>query len=324
MKCAKDLCGAEITDGAKFCSICGTKVVVTTIVKKAVCPGCNQLVLESHNFCLNCGWKVDPAIFTEKICKGVKENGEQCRVVLTLDTKFCPTCGTPTNSSDVSTEPIRTEQGTSKEFEKDNSLNPTVSVQKSAIASNDEHETKGGKEDEQLFEQEKKGLHVEKNKHSDESEPGSPEIWTPPTIVLKGSSNSSTEEIGEKTNENQVKVPTETVLLTTDKDKLSDLNEQKEDLQVDTKNTRCNADGDKDFQGDGLNPNNRTTSQQISQPTENYDHNEKEIKENKEHTESITIGNSNDRASDLQREPENPAINESDNGKQLENIGKVN
>lgn len=99
MKCAKESCGAEITDGAKFCSICGTKVVVTTIVKKALCPDCNHYVLESHNFCLNCGWKVDLSVFTDKICRGLKENGEKCSVILTFDAKFCPSCGTPTKTS---------------------------------------------------------------------------------------------------------------------------------------------------------------------------------------------------------------------------------
>lgn len=98
MKCSKESCGAEIADGATFCGICRTQVVVTTTVKKSICPKCNHVVLESNNFCPNCGLKVDSAIFTENICRGVQENGEKCSITLTLDAKFCQSCRLPTNS----------------------------------------------------------------------------------------------------------------------------------------------------------------------------------------------------------------------------------
>ncbi|CAG2224302.1 unnamed protein product [Mytilus edulis] len=188
MKCAKDSCGADITDGAKFCSICGTKVGVTIPVKKALCTDCNHFVLESHNFCLNCGWKVDPAIFADKICRGVEENGEQCSVILTSDAKFCPSCGTPTKSRGVISEPpINTKQGTSEDLGKDTNLNPVVFVQK--------FDTKTGKENINQVEQERKGLPVEIDKNSDDSEPGSPEIWSPPTIFKKSSESLDQAEI---------------------------------------------------------------------------------------------------------------------------------
>lgn len=99
MKCAKDSCGTEISDSAKFCTKCGTRVAVKSSVRKAICPECNHFILESHDFCLNCGSKVNPAIFTNKICRGEKENGEQCSTILALDTKFCPSCGTSTTDS---------------------------------------------------------------------------------------------------------------------------------------------------------------------------------------------------------------------------------
>ncbi|CAC5422257.1 unnamed protein product [Mytilus coruscus] len=238
MKCAKESCGAEIADGAKFCIICGTKVVVTTTVKKALCPECNHFVLESHNFCLNCGWKVNLAIFTDKICKGVKENGEQCSVILTFDAKFCPSCGTPTKTSDVSSEPVKPEQGTTEDLDKDTNLNPVVSIQKSETTFLTE--TKDVKENENLIEPERIGLHVESDRNSDESEPGSPEIWTPPSLFKESSESSdrvetSTEkvEIKDKTNGNQVQVSQENIL--------TDLNQQKEDSQERTTKTRTGA-----------------------------------------------------------------------------------
>lgn len=98
MKCTKESCGAEIADGAKFCSICGTQVRVTTIVKKAPCIECYDFLLESHNFCPNCCWKVDSVIFEDKICTAVTGNGDLCSTLLKCDTKWCPSCGTSTRT----------------------------------------------------------------------------------------------------------------------------------------------------------------------------------------------------------------------------------
>lgn len=116
---------------------------------------------------------------------------------------------------------------------KDTNLNPVVSVQKSETTFLTE--TKDGKlnmlkENENLIEPERIGLHFESDKNSDDSEPGSPEIWTPPSLFKESSESSdqietSTEKVGikEKNNGNQLQVSQENVL--------TDLNQQKEDSQ---------------------------------------------------------------------------------------------
>lgn len=123
---------------------------------------------------------------------------------------------------DVKSEPVKAEKDTTEDLGKDTNLNPVVSVQKS--------ETKDSKENENLIEPERIGLHFESDKNSDDSEPGSPEIWTPPSLFKESSESSdqietSTEkvEIKGKTNGNQLQVCQENVS--------TDLNQQKDDSQ---------------------------------------------------------------------------------------------
>lgn len=123
---------------------------------------------------------------------------------------------------DVKSEPVKAEKDTTEDLGKDTNLNPVVSVQKS--------ETKDSKENENLIEPERIGLHFESDKNSDDSEPGSPEIWTPPSLFKESSESSdqietSTEkvEMKGKTNGNQLQVCQENIS--------TDLNQQKDDSQ---------------------------------------------------------------------------------------------
>ncbi|VDI71509.1 Hypothetical predicted protein [Mytilus galloprovincialis] len=95
MKCLKELCGAEIPNGARFCTECKTEVQTTVSNKKRLCPSCNNIVLENYKFCSCCAWKVDPDLFIDRVCSGTKDDGQKCKTVLTSYTKFCPYCGTP-------------------------------------------------------------------------------------------------------------------------------------------------------------------------------------------------------------------------------------
>lgn len=106
-------------------------------------------------------------------------------------------------------------------------MNPSVSVYKSETTSlNEGRETRVCKDVGNSIKQDGKGLHVESVNNSDESEPGSPEIWTPPSILQKGSSESSNQvetytekvDIKQKTNEYQI-----------EENALTDLSQQQDD-----------------------------------------------------------------------------------------------
>ena len=92
MKCKKEGCGADLGPDAQFCSDCGTKVTAPTLIKSAICPSCNNFVLEVHKFCLKCGTLVDPALFTDKVCSGTKKDGGKCNTALASGANFCPSC----------------------------------------------------------------------------------------------------------------------------------------------------------------------------------------------------------------------------------------
>lgn len=76
MTCPK--CGAHVKKGTKFCSECGTSMLIQT--KK--CVKCGADINGSAKFCPECG-----ADQSEKICP-------KCGKVSEPGTKFCPECGT--------------------------------------------------------------------------------------------------------------------------------------------------------------------------------------------------------------------------------------
>lgn len=94
MKCRKELCGAEIPAGVKFCTECGTEVQMTAPdIKTTLCPSCKNIVTEGFKYCCSCGGRIDPALFVDIVCSGTTDNGEKCNTVLTSGTSFCPSCG---------------------------------------------------------------------------------------------------------------------------------------------------------------------------------------------------------------------------------------
>ncbi|XP_063398414.1 myb-like protein X isoform X1 [Mytilus trossulus] len=94
MKCQKELCGAEIPAGVKFCTECGTEVQMTAPdIKTTLCPSCKNIVTEGFKYCCSCGGRIDPALFVDIVCSGTTDNGEKCNTVLTSGTSFCPSCG---------------------------------------------------------------------------------------------------------------------------------------------------------------------------------------------------------------------------------------
>lgn len=59
-------CGAELKDGALFCTVCGTKLEAPPVEEKAapqptvkVCANCGATVPDGSLFCSNCGTKTE-------------------------------------------------------------------------------------------------------------------------------------------------------------------------------------------------------------------------------------------------------------------------
>ena len=60
MFCAK--CGAELAEGAQFCSSCGQHVSVTeTAASATFCPKCGSTLDPGQTFCGKCGYRLTPA-----------------------------------------------------------------------------------------------------------------------------------------------------------------------------------------------------------------------------------------------------------------------
>ncbi len=68
-------CGAKLKKGAKFCSECGEKQVLS-------CPNCGTEIKKNAKFCPECGTKLGGK---EKVC--------ECGETLSSSEKFCPKCG---------------------------------------------------------------------------------------------------------------------------------------------------------------------------------------------------------------------------------------
>ena len=86
MRCVCEKCGKEEVGGAKFCSVCGTKLAVTeeaTPKQDSFCPKCGKEVGLAMKFCPFCGEKLP-----EK-----KELCPNCGAE--ADGKFCEKCGAP-------------------------------------------------------------------------------------------------------------------------------------------------------------------------------------------------------------------------------------
>lgn len=86
MRCVCEKCGKEEVGGAKFCSVCGTKLAVTeeaTPKQDSFCPKCGKEVGFAMKFCPFCGEKLPEKKMHCKSC-GAEADG-----------KFCEKCGAP-------------------------------------------------------------------------------------------------------------------------------------------------------------------------------------------------------------------------------------
>lgn len=86
MRCICEKCGKEEVGGAKFCSVCGTKLAVTeeaTPKQDSFCPKCGKEVGFAMKFCPFCGEKLPEKKMHCKSC-GAEADG-----------KFCEKCGAP-------------------------------------------------------------------------------------------------------------------------------------------------------------------------------------------------------------------------------------
>lgn len=103
IRCAK--CGAEVPNGAAFCSICGEpipKIQEAVDVRNLVkCDSCGAFVRKGMRFCTACGKPMTPtAIRVEKnaesICTGVQVRlCPRCGASVAEDAVFCTACGEP-------------------------------------------------------------------------------------------------------------------------------------------------------------------------------------------------------------------------------------
>ncbi len=89
-------CGAEIPEGRKFCSECGTKVVLPEpepVPAANVCPECGAEIADGKKFCGECGTKLESPAPAEpeppkpKLCT-------ECGAEIPEGRKFCGECGT--------------------------------------------------------------------------------------------------------------------------------------------------------------------------------------------------------------------------------------
>lgn len=86
MRCVCEKCGKEEVGGAKFCSVCGTKLAVTeeaNLKQDSFCPKCGKEVGLAMKFCPFCGEKLPEK---KKLCKSCGAEA---------DGKFCEKCGAP-------------------------------------------------------------------------------------------------------------------------------------------------------------------------------------------------------------------------------------
>lgn len=92
-RCEK--CGAEVSNDAAFCSICGAPVPRTELVTDedwVRCGHCGVLLERCARFCTSCG---KPIIAREEIKKVNPERScPSCGTRLTVNTVFCTECGT--------------------------------------------------------------------------------------------------------------------------------------------------------------------------------------------------------------------------------------
>ena len=100
MRCVCEKCGKEEVGGAKFCSVCGTKLAVTEQAdpkQDSFCPKCGKEVGLAMKFCPFCGEKLPEKKMHCKSC-GAEADG-----------KFCEKCGAPLSENGESVSQAETQ-----------------------------------------------------------------------------------------------------------------------------------------------------------------------------------------------------------------------
>lgn len=86
-------CGAEIANGAKFCSSCGTNTGLAAGDNMKHCTHCGSRLPNNAMFCSSCGMEADRAVSGEvKYCS-------YCGGQIPFEARFCSKCGRETGSS---------------------------------------------------------------------------------------------------------------------------------------------------------------------------------------------------------------------------------
>jgi len=87
MECAS--CGAECSESAEFCHLCGAKLSPISNPTGLSCPECNMECAEDAMFCSNCG-----AVVSATPSSSAPECAS-CGETAPQDAMYCPTCGNP-------------------------------------------------------------------------------------------------------------------------------------------------------------------------------------------------------------------------------------
>lgn len=91
VKCLK--CGAEIREGALFCSCCGAPVQKVEPPSDLLkCPKCGADVNKDDRFCMECGYALNIKI---------NEDTQPVPVQNISDERFCPSCGKKIEETDA-------------------------------------------------------------------------------------------------------------------------------------------------------------------------------------------------------------------------------
>lgn len=93
-----DICGAEISNNATFCSSCGTAVAQKKAVNAAnltKCTNCGKMIEKGMRFCTFCGREVVVQQNDNTVNKCLS-----CGSLLATDAAFCTQCGATVHKSD--------------------------------------------------------------------------------------------------------------------------------------------------------------------------------------------------------------------------------
>lgn len=85
-------CGAEVSSGSVFCSVCGYKFSVDN--ENPRCQRCGALLQPDALFCMECGTKVEAEPKNEANAEGDVVYCKKCGAEIEPEALFCSNCGT--------------------------------------------------------------------------------------------------------------------------------------------------------------------------------------------------------------------------------------